>query len=296
MQKIKPKKSKLWRWLGLVVLIIIIIFSGWIWFNRGVVKISAVKVERGAIEAVVSASGLVKAPVYNIGPRAGGVIFRLWAKEGSRVSSGETLVEFEDTTRLIAPAGGVVAKRNYEEGETVVPGGTVLTLVNYDRSWVEAQIDEIDISGVKIGDRVRLSSDVYPDKNYQGEIYWIAPLAELRQVGGRIKMDEESYVFPCKIKFLGRHDELKVNMSVNVDIVTKRKNNALVVPREAIVIKEDQPTVFVIRKERAYQVPVEIGIRSFTSLEVLSGLSEGELIALSNGEKLQNQGRVKIAD
>lgn len=289
------KRDRRWLWIILGVIAVLIVGYFFIrWWNRDVVSIKVARVIRGPIEAVVTASGLVDAPVYDLGPKMGGKIVNLTVKEGDRVEKGETLIEFDDTTRIVAPADGLVAKVNYDDGETVVPGSTVISVVNYNKSWVEAQIDEIDIANVRIGDRVKITSDVYPDKIYEGEIYWIAPLAELRRVGGRVKMDEESYVFPCKIRFLGGHDELKVNMSVNVDISTKQNEKALLVPREALLSRDDTSLVYVINKNRIQERKITIGIRSYTSIEAASGLTEGELVAISNLSKLKDKGRVKI--
>lgn len=322
------KKDRKWLWFIIVVLVVLA--SGYFfnqWLNRDVVSIKTAKVIRGRIEAVISASGIVDAPVYDLGTKLGGKIAVWKTREGDYVKKGQLLAEFDnfeqarndfertkklfnegaaskqaydaaktifEASQIIAPSDGLVAKINFLEGETVVPGSPAITLVNYEKSWVEAQIDEIDVGGVKIGDKVKITSDVYPDQTYDGEIYWIAPLAELRRVGGRIKIDEESYVFPCKIKFLGKHDELKANMSVNVDIVTKIGAGSLLVPREALITKDDSPSVFVIKKNRAHQTRIQIGIRSFTSIEALSGLSEGDLIATTNVSKLKDKGRVKI--
>jgi multidrug efflux pump subunit AcrA (membrane-fusion protein) len=286
------------RWLWVILGVIIVLLAVWIfvrWSNRGVISIKTTVVYRGPIEALVSVSGMVDAPVYELSPKLGGKIINLRVKEGDRVKGGMTLADFDDTTRIVAPDDGLVAKVNYRPGETVVPGAQpAIVVVNYNQSWVEAQIDEIDIASVKIGDRVKITSDVYPDKIYEGEIYWIAPVAELRKVGGRVKMDEESYVFVCKIKFLGPHDELKVNMSVNVDIATKKSDNALIVPREAVVSKDDSTLVYAVKNNRVYETKLGIGIRSYTSVEAVSGLSEGDVLAVSNVVKLKDNGRVKI--
>ena len=289
------KKSGRWFWLVLGLLAILLV--GWLfigWWNSDIVKIKTAKVGKGTIEQIVTASGFVDAPVYELGPKIGGKIMQIYVKEGEEVGAGETLAEFDDTTRLVAPASGVIAKINYEIGETASPAQPVIVIVNYNKSWVAAQIDEIDIAGVVIGDKAKITSDVYPDKAYAGEIYWIAPLAELRKVGGRVKMDEESYVFPCKIRFLGDHDELKVNMSVNADVITKRKDGTLIIPREALFSKDDSSYIFSIKNGRAYEKKIEIGIRSFSSLEASSGLGEGEIVATSNLSKLKNKGRVSI--
>ena len=289
--------KKRWNWVYVVLLVLVAGLAAFIfirWWNSDIVPVKTSPVVRGAIEQVVTASGLVDAPVYELGPKIGGKIMKINVKEGENVRGGETLAEFDDTTRLVAPASGVVAKINYDIGETASPAQPAIVIVNYGKSWVEAQIDEIDIAGVKIGDKVKITSDVYPDKAYAGEIYWIAPLAELRKVGGRVKLDEESYVFPCKVRFLGEHDELKVNMSVNVDITTKRKNAALIIPREALLSRDETAYVFAVDRDRSQEKKIELGIRSFTSLEVLSGLSEGELVAVTNLNKLKNKGRVSL--
>lgn len=295
MQNSKGKNNK-WFWLVGVVVLVLVGWFGYRWSNRDIVTIKTAVVTRGAIEQIVTASGLVDAPVYELGPKMGGKIMKINVREGERVSGGETLAEFDDTTRLVAPDGGVVAKVDYDPGETVNMGQTAITIVNYNRSWVEAQIDEIDIANVAIGEQVKITSDVYPDKVFLGQIYWIAPLAELRRVGGRIKMDEESYVFPCKIKFLGRHEELKVNMSVNVDIATKKKDKALIVPREALFSKDDTSAVYVVGrfKRLVREQKIEIGIRSFSSVEVTAGVNEGDLVAITNVNKLKDKARINI--
>jgi RND family efflux transporter MFP subunit len=282
-------------WVVGALFLLLVGWFGYNWYNRDLITIKVATVVQGPIEQVVTASGIVDAPVYELSPKMGGKIMVINVREGQRVYGDQTLAEFDDTTRLVAPAGGIVAKINYDRGETVTPGMPAIVVVNYDRSWINAQIDEIDSANVRIGDRVKITSDVYPDKVFAGQIYWIAPLAELRKVGGRVKMDEESYVFPCKIAFLGNHEELKVNMSVNVDIATKKNEAALIVPREALVSKDDSSVVFVVNKfNRVKEQKLEIGIRSFSSVEAVSGVGAGDRLAVSNVTKLKDKGRVKI--
>ena len=284
-----------WLWVVIALAVLLTGLLAWRWLNRDIVPVKVAAVNRGPIEEIVSASGLVNAPVYDLGAKLGGKIVKLLVKEGDLVRAGQELAEFDDTTRIIAPDKGIVAKINYRAGETVMPAGEpAIVVINYDRSWVEAQIDEIDIAGVKVGDRVRITTDDYPDKVFDGEIYWIAPLAELRQVGGRVKIDEESYVFFCKIKLIGLHQELLVNMSVNADIISRHKDNVLLVPREALVSQDDHQVVYKIRNNRAGQSGVTIGIRSTASVEALTGVAEGDLLAVSNVAKLKDRGRVKI--
>ncbi len=315
-------------WLGIGLVIVFLFFNLLLkWWNRDVVSVKVAKVEVGTIEAVVSATGIVDAPVYELGTKFGGRIADLKVREGQQVSRGQLLATFDnyeeaknnferakmlyadgavsrqsldsaktifESSRIVSPAKGIVGKINYLEGETVVPGSTAIVVVNYDRSWVEAQIDEIDIAEVKVGDKAKITTDVYPNKVFLGEVYWIAPLAELRKVGGRIKMDEESYVFPCKIRFLGDHEELKVNMSVNVDIITESKEKAVLIPKQALITKADSSFVFVVNNRRAYETKIEVGIRAYGTVEVVSGVSPGSQVAVTNVARLKDQRRVKI--
>lgn len=322
------KKSRRWPWAVLLIVVLLLAGRfGYSWWNRDIISVKAAPVTRGTIEAIVSASGTVNAPVYELGTKLGGKIGKLNIKEGEIVKKGQLLAEFDnydqarndfartkelyaegaasqqaldaartmyESSRIVAPDNGLIAKTNYLEGETVVPGQPAIVVINYDNSWVEAQIDEIDIGNVRKGDPVRITSDVFPDRVFDGEIYWIAPLAELRKVGGRVKIDEESYVFPCKIKFLGDHTSLMVNMSVNVDIITKVSSDTVIIPREALYNKDDHPIVYLINKKTVLARPVTTGIRSFASVEALSGLSQGDQVAISNLSKLKDNGKIKI--
>jgi multidrug efflux pump subunit AcrA (membrane-fusion protein) len=324
----KMKKGRNWFVTVIILLVIVFaVYSGFNWWNRDIVAIKTATVVQGDIQAVISASGIVDAPVYELGTKMGGKIGDLKVKEGEIVKKGQLLAEFDnydqarndfqrtrelyqsgaasqqsldaartmyESSRIVSPDKGVVAKINYRVGETVVPGQPAIVVVNYDQSWVEAQIDEIDISNVKMGNKVTITTDVYPDQVFEGEIYWIAPLAELRKVGGRVKMDEESYVFPCKIKFLGDHSNLMANMSVNVDIVTKISSNTVIIPREALFAKNSHSVVFVVSKNQVYEQTLVPGIRSFSSVEAVRGVSAGEIVAISNLSKLKNKGRIKI--
>ncbi|HTY12832.1 MAG TPA: efflux RND transporter periplasmic adaptor subunit [Candidatus Omnitrophota bacterium] len=321
------KKDRKWFWVLIALAAVIVVWIFIKWFNSGVVPVKTAAVVRGPIQEIVSSDGIVNAPVYNLGTKMGGRIAVWHAKEGDMVKKGQLLCEFDsyeqarndfertrelfkedaasqqqfdaaktifENSRIVSPNDGMVSRRYYEEGETVVPGSPAIQVVNYSNPWVEGQIDEVDISKVKIGDIASITSDDLPDRTFTGEVYWIAPVAELRKVGGRVKIDEESYVFPCKARFIGEHSEMKVNMSVNIDIATDSKPNAMLIPREALLSKDDTAYVFEIRKGHSYQTQVGIGIRSFTSVEAASGVNEGDTLAVSNLAKLQDKGRIKI--
>ncbi len=309
------------------IVALIVLWFGWNWYNRDVVSVKAAQIVKGEIRQVVISPGTVKAPVFDLGTKMGGILSAVLVHEGQIVQKGQLLATFDnyqqakndydrtlklfkdgyassqnldnvrmalDNSRIISPSYGIVAKSDYRAGETILPGTAAITVVDESSSWVEAQVDEIDVAQITLGQKATITCDNYPDKQYSGTLYWVSPLAELRQVGGRVKVDEESYVFPIKIKFDGDHKELKTNMSVNVEIVTSSDANALIVPREALFTKNDKQVVYVIKNGRSVEQPIEIGLRSYVSVEASSGLSEKAFVAISNLDKLKNKGRVKI--
>ncbi|MFH0887365.1 MAG: efflux RND transporter periplasmic adaptor subunit [bacterium] len=310
----------------IAVLVLLIGLWGFFrWLDRDVIAIKTAVAKISSIESIVSATGTYKAPVYELGSKTGGILGAVLVKEGQYVKAGQLLAYFDsydqayndfqrtyslykkgfatlqqydaartilDTARIVAPNPGIVAKVNMRKGETAVPGNPVIVIVNEGESWIEAQVDEVDIADVKIGQNATIVSDVYPDKKFGAQLTWIAPLAELRQVGGRIKMDEESFVFPIKLKLTSAHRELKANMSVNADIIVERRDNTVTIPREALFNKNEKNYVFVISEDRSYEKPIEPGIRSYSDIEVLSGLAAGDIVAITNTKELKDKGRV----
>lgn len=313
-----------------ITAILVLILAGLIYLkikDRGVPSIRVAEINVGPIESIISATGMVKAPIYELSSKGGNKIDEILVKEGQKVNQGQLLVKFDtyneakknfdrtyslfnnglasdqafdssktilDSARIISPGNGIVAKINYDLGEIPTPGSPVIIIVDEDSSWIEAQIDEIDMGKVKLGQTAEVTSDVYPDKKFLASLYWIAPLAELRKVGERVKMDEESYIFMAKLKFIGPHQELKTNMSVNVDILTSSKAKALIVPREAIFSDDDTNYVYKIKSGRAYKNKIVGGIRSYTSVEALSGVDATDLVAISKLKEIKDKGRVKI--
>jgi len=320
-------KNKKALWIILIIVAVIALLFYFRFKDNGVPHIKVATAGSGRIESIVSATGMVKAPIYELSSKGGARIASILVKEGQKVKKGQLLVKFDaydeakknfdrsmylfknsmasdqsiDTattmlqnSQMVAPGSGIVAKVSYDNGETPIPGNPVIVIVDKERSWVEAQIDETDMGKITLGQMADITSDVYPDKIFKANIYWISPLAELRKVGERVKPDEESYVFLSKLKFNSPHDELKVNMSANVDILTDAKENAVAVPREAILSEDEKNFVFIIKRNRAYKTVIKTGIRSYSSIEAVSGISNGDIVALSKLKDIKNWSRVII--
>ena len=190
---------------------------------------------------------------------------------------------------VVAPIAGVVTDRAVDVGESVSPGYSVMTVVDTDNPWSEIQIDEVDIAKVKIGQKVKLTTDAFQDKEVYGEIIWLNKEAELKKVGGRVRPDEEDLVFRAKVKFQDDEKMLKPGMSVYAEVIVGEKKNVLTVSRNAVTLRSGKKVVFVLKGRRVKEIEVKIGAKDIEKVEVNSGLAKGEKVAVSNLDDLKKE-------
>ncbi len=102
-------------------------------------------------------------------------------------------------TTLVAPFDGVIQVRQAELGEIAVPGTPVVTIADLDHVWLRAYINETDISRVRLGAAVTVSSDTYPGKKYQGRLSFIASNAEFTPKTVETHAERVTLVYRVKI-------------------------------------------------------------------------------------------------
>jgi RND family efflux transporter MFP subunit len=312
-----------------VVLIIVAIILGFVFARLSVrgVEAKTARVSKGNILSTISASGVVKTDSVELGSaKMAGRVEWVGADEGSHVTKGQVLVKMDgydqamreynrleelhkngfisdlelehgetavENARIVAPFSGIVTEKTVIGGEAVSPGSPIITIVDIDNLWIEVQIDEVDIGQVKVNQRVRFTTDAYPDREFFGKINWINYKAELKKVGGRVRLDEEDLVFRGKVIFENGSKILKPGMSVYAEIVVGEQVGVIVVPREAITLSGGKNIVYVIKHSKAMRREVVLGVKDAEKVKILSGLSPGEIVAVSNLDKLKDGERVK---
>ncbi len=121
----------------------------------------------------------VSGDIYRVMPRISGKLTELSLMEGDRVLADE-IVGYQDTSHLPgnqlenatlrAPISGTVIKVNSKVGEVVSPSQAIAMVVDDSKLYLKANIEETDISRVKLGQPVSFTVDAFPDQTFKGEI------------------------------------------------------------------------------------------------------------------------------
>jgi HlyD family secretion protein len=186
-------------------------------------------------------------------------------------------------TIIRAPFAGLIARRDRDPGDVVVPGSSVLLLVATDELWISAWIDETEMTRLKPGQRARVVFRCEPGRPCMGEV------ARL----GR-EVDRETREFLVDVRVRDLPENWAVGQRAEVFVETDRKPDVVMVPARFVVWRDGQAGTFVAWAERAAWRPLRIGLRGREAVEVTDGLAVGDqaIAPLPQGEALKSGQRV----
>ena len=135
----------------------------------------------------------------------------------ARAQLGVVESQFDDTSAY-SPIDGVVMVKSAEVGEVLAAGTTVVTIGDLDHPWLRGYIKETDLGRVKLGQKVKLSTDTFPGKAYWGRVSFIASEAEFTPKQIQTTEERVKLVYRIKIDVDNSSHELKSNMPVDAEI------------------------------------------------------------------------------
>jgi HlyD family secretion protein len=188
-------------------------------------------------------------------------------------------------TQIIAPFPGEIVRRNVDNGSLLSPSTPVVTLAHMETLKVVANVLEKDISFVKIGMKVKILSEAYPDKPFEGTIVRINKALDLAT---RTLQAEINVPNPGRL--------LKPGMFARIEVALKEKLGALVVPRTAVVEEEGKQFVFVVEGNQAIRKPIVTGIEQGTVIEVVEGVKDGDKIVVRGQESLRDRSTIRVVE
>ncbi|MDP9120320.1 MAG: efflux RND transporter periplasmic adaptor subunit, partial [Acidobacteriota bacterium] len=202
-------------------------------------------------------------------------------------------------TTIRAPMDGVITARRVEEGEVAVigvqnsPGTVLLTISDMSAVETEMEVDETSIPSVKVGQEARVSIDAYPNQIFGGVVTEVgsSPINSTTTATGATSTD--AIKFKVKIRLQSPPPGVKPGLSVQADILTGFRAHALVVPIQALVLRDaphkpgtvvpagaprEVEGVYLMGGGKARFQPVKTGLMGELTVEVLQGLKGGETL------------------
>ena len=179
---------------------------------------------------------------------------------------------------LYSPISGVVvAVDQPNSGVNITPASATFSIIDPMSIYFKAQIDQEDVTRVKIGDKTTITLDSFPEKEFVSEVTYIS----FTPVSG-----QTSTVYEIRFKLDGNsNQDLKYRLGMDGDALISLKEipNSLTLPIEAIRQDEDQPYVFVKSNDNQPLIKktIKTGIETDTTVEILEGLSENDQVVVS---------------
>jgi HlyD family secretion protein len=135
----------------------------------------------------------------------------------ARAQVGITEAQLKDTL-IASPIDGVVLVKSAEPGEVIAAGTTIVRIGDVDHPWMRAYVGETDLGRVKLGTKVKVTTDSYPGKIYNGVVSFIASEAEFTPKQIQTKEERVKLVYRIKVDVENPNRELKNNMPVDAEI------------------------------------------------------------------------------
>ena len=196
--------------------------------------------------------------------------------------------------RIVAPADGTLYSLPAKAGDYVKVGDLLAEMADLHKVRVRAFIDEPELGGLEPGEPVRITWDALPNRTWMGKTQVIP-----KQVVARGARSVGELL--CEVN----NDKLELlpNINVNVRINSHERINVLTVPRGTVEADGGQRFVFVVLrnaigvgKATLQKREIRVGIADATNYEVLSGLQEGEMVALPGDVDLKDGMPVRIVN
>lgn len=187
-------------------------------------------------------------------------------------------------TELKAPFSGIIGLRVVSVGDYVKEGADLVNIEAIDPLKVDFRLPETFLTQVRVGQPVDLTLDALPGKRYEGKVIALNPL-----------VDTAGRAIVVRAQVRNQDTTLRPGMFARVLLITRAEKEALVVPEEALVPQGNESFVFRVIDGKATRVKVETGQRRDGKVEIVNGLTKGEIIVTAGQVKLREGTPVRTA-
>jgi multidrug efflux pump subunit AcrA (membrane-fusion protein) len=237
-----------------------------------------------AATVVSPASGTLVA-VQSSGSSISGMVSALMSSFSDMLPSGLNLSSLSGLTGGISSMG-MPSSGEPVAGSFITAGTAIYQVVDLKSMSLVAKVDESDIAKIQPGQAATVGLEAYPEKEYPGIVAKIADVATTNEAGAT--------AFDVTVQMDQADVRLKIGMTGTADVTIATKKATTVVPVEAIVDKKGKKYVYTVVDGKARLVPVELGLTTENSVEIIEGVEVGDKVVIKGVEKVKDGQAVKI--
>jgi multidrug efflux pump subunit AcrA (membrane-fusion protein) len=266
--------------------------------NQGMRNVPAVRVtpvESGDISNSIIINGdVLAAREVSIFPVTAGKIVELRLRVGDAVTEDQ-IVAVVDPSRpgevysgspVRSTISGTVLQAPYSAGDTVSQQSAIYVIGDLSSLVVETFVPERFSANIRTGLRAQFFFDSMPDEVFTGIISEVSPV-----------LDPASRTLRIRLRFEKKDPRIRPGMFATVSLVTASRSNVPLIPRAAVINTYNSWIVFVVNAESiAERRELSLGLESETMIEVLGGLSIGDLVVSSGQNFLSNNEPVRVLE
>jgi len=172
-----------------------------------------------------------------------------------------------------APISGLVTKQDAKVGEIVSGNVPIVSLISASEFEIEANVPEADIAKISLGDSAKATLDAYgSDINFNVKVVAIDP-AETNIDGVA--------TYKITLQFDAKDERIKSGMTANIDVLTEKREQVIVIPQRAVIAKNGDKIVNILDGETSKEIMVQVGLRgSDGNIEITEGINENDQVII----------------
>lgn len=186
-------------------------------------------------------------------------------------------------TEIRAPFAGLIATRQIKLGQTVQPNAALFRITDPSPLKAHVFVPERELRRLKPGQTASVHVDAVPGKNFLAKVTLVSPTIDIRTA-----------TFKTTVEIDDTSGELRPGMFARVGIVFERKQQALQIPRVALVETDGERSVFVVQDGVARQKSVDTGLSDAGNVEITEGLAGDEQIVIVGQSGLKDGNKVRV--
>lgn len=303
--------KKVILWVALLAILGFLGYRVWVAYQRSQIKevekkedIPPVQIEvvkNSPLTELLNLTGDVRGiEEIDIFPKVSGKLVAMKVREGDRIKEEQILaiidrdvegVKFEPA-EVTSPVEGIVGRVYLDKGARVNPpepgpgmGTALLRIVNMDTVKAVVYVIEKDLSKIRLHQKANVSVDAYPDQIFSGKITLISPTINLMTRTASVE-----------ITIPNRNHKLKPGMFAQVEIIIRKKDDAVLIPAYAVLEQGDTKKVFTVVSGKAMLRLIEVGIDQGDSVEVKSGLDAGDTLIVAGHHRVSSSDSIRIVE